>query len=598
MSLFAELKRRNVVRVAIGYLAGAWLLIQILETLLPIFGLPETSARVIVILLAIGFIPALVISWYFEITPEGLVRDSEAPKTEARRARTFDRVVAGVLTIAVVYFAVDKFVLDPARDAELLDAARQAASSRSYGDISIAVLPFVNLSTEADQRIFSDGISEELIVLLASVPELAVTPRSSAFQFRGDVAAREAAEKLGVDYVLEGSVRRSGERVRIIATLIDAQTNTSLWSEPYNRELDDVFALQEEIAAAVVDSLKIQLLDPVSVPDRTSDEVHQLYLQASHIWNNRLKGSYSLAEEMIEKALELDPGYVPAWTLRARIHYVQYYSNQRLNDEDLWALIRSSLDKAEALDPEHPEVLSWQSFILREIRDEADFPLSIEYSRRALARNPSDEIALRSYANFARNIGRRDAAGPIYEYILDRSPLCLACYESTVVHHLGMGNTERVLELTQKARALGLDSDNLRKRAASAYTLLGQPERALEELAGIGDIFPGDVQKQHGRAMAFHSLGRQDEALEQFDLAIDAANECQEAQIAAWMGDIDDAFDRLGRANASRCNLKNDPFYETLRDDPRWPALLEANRIPGVEDLDFSLDFITESGNP
>ncbi len=597
MSLFEELKRRNVVRVAIGYLAGAWLLIQILETLLPIFGLPETSARVIVILLAIGFIPALVISWYFEITPEGLVRDSEAPKHEANRARAFDRVVASVLTIAVVYFAVDKFVLDPARDAETLDAVRQAASNRSYGDISIAVLPFVNLSTEADQRIFSDGISEELIALLASVPELAVTPRSSAFQFRGDVAAGEAAEKLGVDYVLEGSVRRSGGRVRIIATLIDAQANTSLWSEPYNRELDDVFALQEEIAAAVVDSLKIQLLEPVNVPDRTSDEVHQLYLQASHIWNNRLKESYALAEDMVEEALELDPDYVPAWTLLARIYYVQRGHEMRPEGEDTWTLIRETVDKAAALNAEHPEVLSWRAYMLRDRRYEQDFELSIEYSRRSLAK-VYDEISLRSLANMARNLGRRDAAGPMYDFMLDRSPLCLACYESSAVHYLGLGDPERVLELAQTARARGLDSDSIHTRAASAYTLLGQPERALDELADIGDVYPGDVQKQHGRALALHSLGRLDEAREQFELAIDGANECQEAQIAAWMGDIDDAFERLGRVDASRCNLKSDPFYEALRDDPRWPDLLAANRIPGVEELDFSLDFITASGNP
>ena len=290
---------------------GAWLLIQILETLLPIFGLPETSARIIVILLAIGFVPALVISWYFEITPEGLVRDADAPRTKVSDGRTFDRVVAGVLTIAVVYFAVDKFVLDPARDAELLEAAKQDAVASLPADLSIAVLPFADLSPAGDQQYFSDGISEEMINLLAGISELRVTSRSSAFQFRGDVDLREVSKKLRVAHVLEGSVRMAGDRIRITAQLIDARTDTHLWSQNFDRTLEDVFAIQDEIASEVVGNLKVRLLEPVRSDDVTTDEVHRLYLQALHIWNNGVATSYSIAEEMVAEALRKDPGVRP-----------------------------------------------------------------------------------------------------------------------------------------------------------------------------------------------------------------------------------------------------------------------------------------------
>ena len=596
MSLFEELKRRNVVRVAIGYLAGAWLLIQIFETLLPIFGLPETSARIIVILLAIGFVPALVISWYFEITPEGLVRDADAPKPKARDGRTFDRVVAGVLTIAVVYFAVDKFVLDPARDAELLEAAKQDAAGSLPADLSIAVLPFADLSPTGDQQYFSDGISEEMINLLAGIQELRVTSRSSAFQFRGDVDLREVSKKLRVAHVLEGSVRMAGDRIRITAQLIDARTDTHLWSQNFDRTLEDVFAIQDEIASEVVDNLKVRLLEPVRSDDVTTDEVHRLYLQALHIWNNGVATSYAVAEEMVTEALRKDPGYVPAWTLLARIYYVQGNRDLRPDGEDTWALVKATVDRARSIDPDHPFVLSWLAFIAND--QDRDYQTSIEYTRRALAKMPSDETLLRTFANLARNIGRTEAALPIYDMLLARAPLCMRCYDSAFIAYIESGNFKRVIAEAALARSLGLDSNYIRKQAASAHLYLGNPEAALDELAGIDDIYPGNVQKLHGQAMAYYSLGRIDEARAAFDAAEEGINPCQEAQIAAWIGDVDDAFSRLTDYDATRCGLQFDPALRNMHDDPRWPALIEANRIPGSEELDFSLDFIADSGRP
>lgn len=265
MSLIRELKRRNVIRVAVGYLAGAWLLIQIIETLFPIFGLEESSIRVVVIILAIGFLPAVIAAWVFEITPEGLVKDSGTPgQSDVATHARFDRIIIATLVLAVAVFAVHTFVLDPQRDAAEREAARLEGRSdafvESFGDKSIAVLSFENMSSDPEQAFFADGISEELLNLLARIEGLRVTSRTSAFAFQdSDASIPEIAEQLKVAYVLEGSVRSDGENIRITAQLIDARADTHVWSETYDRKFEDIFAIQDDVAERVVSELKIKM---------------------------------------------------------------------------------------------------------------------------------------------------------------------------------------------------------------------------------------------------------------------------------------------------------------------------------------------------
>jgi len=320
VSLYSELRRRNVLRVGIIYLAGAWLLIQILETLFPIFGLAETSIRIVVILLAIGFIPALVLAWVFERTPDGLRKDSEIDReadVDVRGSKTFDRVVIIVLALGMAYFAYDKFVLDPARDAEIIETeterARSEALFESYGDKSIVVLPFVNMSDDPAQEFFSDGISEELLNLLSKIQELRVISRTSAFYFKGkDVDIPTIAERLKVDHVLEGSVRKAGNRVRITAQPVDARTDTQLWSESYDREFDDVFAIQDEISAHVVDQLRVTIFGELPGGEQIDTEAYSRYLQARHIVYGGQWDRLPFAEQLLNEVLEVEPAYVPA----------------------------------------------------------------------------------------------------------------------------------------------------------------------------------------------------------------------------------------------------------------------------------------------
>jgi len=230
LSFFEELRRRNVLRVGAAYVVTAWLLIQVAETIFPLFGLGDTPARIVVTLLAIGLVPVLIFAWAFELTPEGLKREHEVDRSRSitvQTGRRLDRTIMVVLALALGYFAFDKFVLDPARDAEEVASARQEGRTEAlienFGDKSIAVLAFQDMSPNKDQEYLSDGIAEELLNLLTRIPHLRVISRSSAFSFKGrDVPIPDIAQQLNVAHVLEGSVRKSGNRIRITAQLIDA----------------------------------------------------------------------------------------------------------------------------------------------------------------------------------------------------------------------------------------------------------------------------------------------------------------------------------------------------------------------------------------
>ena len=236
MSFFDEVRRRNVHRVALFYLAGAWLLIQVVETVFPAFGMTDAGIRTITIIVAIGFVPALILSWFFEWTAQGLVRDASVSEDTPRTpTKYFDRAITVMLVLAVAYFAVDKFVLDPARDAEMAEeiatSVRSEAHVESFGEKSIVVLPFVNMSSDPEQVFFSDGIAEEILNLLAKIKELRVISRSTAFSYRGEANLSSVAEELNVAYLLEGSVRKAGNKVRVTAQLIEAKTDNHVWSE-------------------------------------------------------------------------------------------------------------------------------------------------------------------------------------------------------------------------------------------------------------------------------------------------------------------------------------------------------------------------------
>jgi TolB-like protein len=343
--LLAELQRRNVIRMAGLYLVSAWLVTQVVGTILPMFGAPEWVARTVVFLLAIGFVPALVFSWVFELTPEGLKRDGDVSPAESiapQTARRMDRTIIVVLLLALGYFAVDKFVLGPGQggDARQAPAAQAASPASPPADAattgsapaavspkSIAVLAFASLSADEDSEYFADGIAEEILNALAKVKDLKVAGRTSSFYFKGRNESLQAiGSTLGVAHVLDGSVRRQGDRVRISAQLIQVDDGFNRWSETFDGDLGDVFALQDRIARAISDELKL-VLDAgqqARLVDAGTDDpqAYALFLHASGVFNRRESAEFRNAIALLEEALQIDPSFARAHSRLAALHAV------------------------------------------------------------------------------------------------------------------------------------------------------------------------------------------------------------------------------------------------------------------------------------
>lgn len=576
MKLFEELKRRSVFRVAAAYLAGAWLLIQILETLLPIFGLAESSARTVVVVLAIGFIPALVLAWVFEWTPDGLVRDSEARVSAEHAApagKRLDRWIMIALAVGIGFFALDKFVLDPARDAEQLavvaEQARSEALQESYGDKSIAVLPFVDLSARGDQEYFSDGIAEELLNLLAKIPGLRVVSRSSAFAFKGkDIHVPTVARQLNVAHILEGSVRQAGNRVRITAQLIDAASDTHLWSENYDREMGDIFAIQDDISAAVVEALKITLLGEAPRARVTDTDVLNMNLEARYLWHRRGEGDADRARDLWLKVIEQDPDNARALALLS-IYYREQWRRKRMTREEALPLIMAYAESAVAADPEFAEArLRYAGALGYSGRqEEAETQKRIAYE---LA--PNNPLVL-----FYRGIdlelaGDFKGALAMSGHLVDLDPLSAINNNNHGYKLLEAGFIEKAEPFLRKAIELGQQ----RSHFGLAQALLLQ-ERHLDAEATITFI-PSDAERFAVTSMLRFSQGRQEESDKALRAAVDAGLwSGQLAQLHVWRGEKESAFAVLERAVDGGETWPAMPisiWFERLHDDPRWPALM------------------------
>src|SRR5947208_3711082 len=430
MNFFAELKRRNVIRFAGLYLVGSWLLVQVASTVLPVFGAPDWLPRSVVILLAIGFLPALIFSWVFEMTPEGLKRDDEVPIEQSiapQTARRMNRMIIAVLVIALGYFVVDKFVLSPRREAALV-AARPSAEPKSAANAkSVAVLAFANLSDDKGSEYFSDGISEELLTVLQKIPGLRVAARTSAFSFKGkNATAQEIGQKLGVANLVEGSGRTAGETVRIAARLTKTTSGDEIWSENYTRNLKDVFAVQTELAATIVEQLRGQLTgggdarakaaiqEQVQAAEKGGTknvEAHEAYLQGRFFSNRHSEKETDQARAAFERAVQLDPKFALAWAGLAQTHvwdcnYATEGGQKGFNDH--LAAARDAVERAFALEPNLPDALFPRAMI--ETNFDYNWKGAAETLRKALALAPQDPALLMEAGNLASARGENTPA--------------------------------------------------------------------------------------------------------------------------------------------------------------------------------------------
>jgi TolB-like protein len=582
MSLFDELKRRNVIRVAIGYVGVSWLLIQVIETLFSIFDINESIAQTIVIILAIGFIPVLVIAWKFELTPDGLKRDAEAdhsaPGMREMGAR-FDRIVTVVLVVAVGYFAVDKFVLDPDRDKQEIAAAVEQAIGQvridelvaSFGDRSIAVLPFVNMSDDKEQEYFADGITEELLNLLAQIGDLRVISRSSAFQYKGkDIHVPTVAAELRVAHILEGSVRRDGDAIRVTAQLIDA-SDSHLWSDTYDREFEEVFKIQDEIAAKVVDSLKIHLAGDVLATRKREPEVYALFLKANHLLNLNHEDATEEARALLQRALEIDAQDVDVLSALSRVVYRSVAPD---GPELARRRVMPLIEAIRRIDPDHRVPLAWDIFFA--LNHDQDFERGARGIEELLRIASTDPLILRSTLSSIPVLGAVEEAIAISEYVVAMDPLCGQCqYQLQRAYRLN-GQFDEAEGAARAAMILLPERSGMPLERDLARTLFfkGEFEAALEVAV--------EAKALQVQAAALYKLGRNAEyagVLQQAKEADGASHPAYVAWTYAAIGEYDLALEWLEKPTehdpAAKARELEYWVFRPLRDNPRFVALQE-----------------------
>ncbi len=334
MKFFEELKRRNVFRVGVAYLVAAWLLLQVADVVLSLLNLPQLVGQIILMVLSFGFIPAIILAWAYELTPDGIKREKDIDSSESatrETGRTLDRIILATVVLAVAFLIVDRYFLSgTAVDSSTVGNEPSEINQPEVEESpSVAVLPFLNLSGNVENEYFSDGLTETLLHMLAQLPSLRVAARTSSFAFKGqNTDIREIAEILGVAHVLEGSVQRVGERVRVTAQLIRADDGFHVWSQNYDRTLDDIFAIQDEIAVDVASSLSSSLLqtEPILIEgvSTTNIQVYDNYLKALEKFSIRSFTSLGEAEILLKTALAGDPGFFEAKVALARTYFHQY----------------------------------------------------------------------------------------------------------------------------------------------------------------------------------------------------------------------------------------------------------------------------------
>lgn len=428
MSFLGELKRRNVIRTGVLYVVASWIVLQVGDVLFEAMGLPDIALRIVLGILLLGFPLALVFAWVFELTPEGLRREREVDPGESitdLTARKLDIAVIVLLLAAIGIFAFDRLTApDPQPERTASADPAVAPELPQLGDVSVAVLPFRDMSPDSDQAYFSEGLSDTLIHMLAQVDDLKVAARTSSFAFKDQQKdAREIAQALGVDSLLEGSVQKSGNRLRIIAQLIDASEGTHLWSGTFDRTTQDIFAVQDEIAQEVVRALKGTLLDADSqtlvAQYEPSLEGYQAFLRGRREMAKRNSEALLVAEQHFKRALEMDPDYPLALVNLADVYRLQAEYGER-SQPDAIALARPLLDRALALDPDLGE--AWVA-LAGLTDDTGDKPKALEYFEKGLKLAPNYPTAYHWYALRLGELGRTEEALELFLRAAELDPM-------------------------------------------------------------------------------------------------------------------------------------------------------------------------------
>ena len=581
-SLLAELKRRRVFRAVVGYGLVAFALLQVIEPVMHGLHWPDAVLTWVVGGLALGFPVVVALAWVFDVNAGRIERTGPAAGWRGFRLAA---VLCGIGVLAAVPGVAWYFVLRPgaptSRGDDARSAAPDAAPPAGIQALSIAVLPLVDMSPGKDQEYFADGLAEELLNQLAKIPTLHVTSRSSAFSFKGKgISLPEIARRLKVAHILEGSVRKAGNRVRVTAQLIDARTDSHLWSEIYDRPMDDIFAVQDEIAAAVAAQLKITLLGAAPRARTTDPRAYALSLEGRQYARQFTREGFERSIALFQQALAIDPDYAAAWDGLAQNYINQVYNGLRPADEG-YRMARDAANKAIAIEPDFAIAHARLGSIASRFDD--DLPAAARHFERALALEPANSSIIGNAASLARQLGRLDTAIALQEYTNARDPLSGIGHQNLGIYYIEAGRLDDGIAELHTALDLSPKRLGAYDWICRALLLKGDPKAAL----AVIQQEPDEESRLAGLAMALDALGQKGNAAAALAELTrkGAAEPAAVAEVLAFRGDVDLAFPRLDQAASSGrlrgSDIVTNPNLGNLRRDPRWlPFLRKIGKAP------------------
>ncbi len=571
-SLFSELKRRHVWRAAVLYAAAAWLLVQIAGQVLPLFDVSNAVLRGIVIALILGFPFWLIFAWLYELTPEGIKRESEIDAAESitpRTGRILDRWVFGIMGVAIVLLLANTLVWHKGSSPVRAGQA-EAASARS-----IAVLPFENLSSDREQGYFADGISEDLLDLLTKIPALRVAARTSSFAFKGkNVSVDSMAHALRVANVLQGSVQRAGDEVRISVQLVRAADGYVVWSDTWDRKLENVFAIQDEIARDVASQLRVRLAGAAAPQARPTDpRAYALFLQAREVGRQLRPDALLRSDSLYRQALALDSLYTPAWTGLAANFISETLFGVLPNQEGL-RQAQAAVTKALAIDSTSAGAYALLGQIAAEGADLAGAARELE---RALALDPMSIDVLAMSGGLLESLGRLKEAVAVQEYVATRDPLNVNALVGVGFCYYWSGRYDDAIARFRTVLDLSPGRGGAHAMIGLALLLKGDRAAALAEMQQE----PVEAWRLDDLAVVYHALGRNagsDSVLTELTRKGGAYSAIRIASIYAYRGEADPAFAWLEKAveyhDQWLAGIAVDPLFAPIHADPRWLAFL------------------------
>ena len=579
-NFFDELKRRNVYKVAVAYAVVGWLLVQIATQVFPFFEIPNWAVRLVVLLLIIGFPVALILAWAFELTPEGIKRTEDvdpfhsrsgpvlaAPARKKSHAWIYVVIVGALLSVGL--FFVGRYT------------APERVAKSGLPEKSIAVLPLINTSGDPGNDYFSDGLSEELIAVLAKIPSLKIIGRSSSFLFKGKSDdSRTIGEKLGVANLLEGSVRKQGDRVRIVAELINAADGRALWSDTYDRELKDVFAVQSEIAAAVADQMKVKLLGEKArsdaQPPNENLAAHNAVLQSDFYFQQQTADGVRKSISFLQEAVRLDPNYALAYAKLGQA-WRQYAASFATDDiSKAYDEARRAADKAVSLAPDLGEVRMTVGLLA--FTPGLDFAAAEKEFRRVVQSSPNNAAAQNALTFSLLAQGRLTEAEQACRESLSLDPLLTILWYNFGRIRLGTGRYKEAEEAFRKGLEIQPQASRFHSYLAILDILQSRPAQAMANAQLETEGFWRDyaialVQQAQGDRSAA------DAALNDFIARDSIGGAFQIAVLYAIRKEPDQMFKWLETAyvthDSGMVQLAVTPFFLPYRDAPHFTALCQ-----------------------